>query len=86
MEGVLGSLHTAAQHVLTGRSFFPELISAPFEHGLSKVFGVSAGLAFLAAIASLVRGGRKPSVPLPASEREVVAVGADSGGSDTMRA
>jgi hypothetical protein len=56
--GVLASLPAAAQHVLTGREFFPGLISAPFHHGLTVVFAVAAGLAALAAIASLMRGGR----------------------------
>ena len=46
------------QRVLTGREFFPQLISAPFHHGLTVVFAVAAGLAALAAVASLLRGGR----------------------------
>jgi hypothetical protein len=56
--GVLTSLPAAAQRVLTGREFFPQLISAPFHHGLTVVFAVAAGLAALAAVASLLRGGR----------------------------
>jgi hypothetical protein len=44
--------------VLTGRVFFPELISDPFHHGLIVVFSVATGLAAIAAIASLLRGGR----------------------------
>jgi hypothetical protein len=80
MGGVLGSLPQQAQEVLTGRSYFPELISAPFEHGLTIVFGVSAGLAFLAAIASVVRGGRKAPGSPASPERAVVAVGAGSDG------
>jgi hypothetical protein len=58
MAGVLASLPAAAQRVLTGREFFPQLISAPFHHGLAVVFAVAAGLAALAAVASLMRGGR----------------------------
>ncbi|HEY4461233.1 MAG TPA: hypothetical protein VGN41_01105, partial [Streptosporangiaceae bacterium] len=38
--------------------FFPDLISGPFSHGLVVVFAVSAGLAVLAGLASLLRGGR----------------------------
>lgn len=59
--------------MLTGRQFFPELISGPFQHGLSVVFGVSAALAAVAALASLLRGGRYihpaavDEVPLPAA-------------------
>jgi MFS family permease len=75
---VLGSLSAGAQHVLTGHTFFPQLISAPFEQGLTIVFGVSAALAFLAAIASSLRGPRTlpPETPLGASEEVPVAVGA----------
>jgi hypothetical protein len=36
--------------------FFPDLISVPFQHGLTVVFGVSIGLAVLAGCASLSRG------------------------------
>jgi MFS family permease len=54
----LSSLPIAAQQTLTGREFFPNLISGPFHHGLVLVFAVSAALAVLAALASLLRGGR----------------------------
>ncbi len=56
--GVLSSLPPAHRQVLTGREFFPDLISAPFHHGLMVVFAVAAGLAVLAAFASQLRGGR----------------------------
>jgi len=54
-----GVLHTLPAHnatVLTGNSFFPQLISGPFHHGLTIVFGTAAGMAVIAAIASLSRG------------------------------
>jgi MFS family permease len=54
--GVLERLPAAAQHVLTGREFFPSLISAPFHHGLTIVFAVSAALGLFGAVASLSRG------------------------------
>jgi MFS family permease len=57
-SGALASLPTASQHTLTGREFFPNLISTPFHHGLVIVFAVAAGLALLAALASLLRGPR----------------------------
>jgi MFS family permease len=57
-SGTLNTLPAANQHTLTGRQFFPHLISAPFHHGLVIVFAVSAGLGLLAALASLLRGGR----------------------------
>jgi len=55
---VLATLPAPAQQILTGREFFPQLISAPFHHGLTIVFAVAAGLAALAGAASLLRGGR----------------------------
>jgi MFS family permease len=54
----LSSLSAEHQRALTGREFFPDLISAPFHHGLTVVFAVAAGLSVLAAFASLLRGGR----------------------------
>jgi MFS family permease len=58
MSGELSKLPTEAQRILTGKVYFPDLISAPFHHGLTIVFLVSAGLAFIAAFASLARGPR----------------------------
>jgi MFS family permease len=73
--GVLHSLSPASQRILTGRAFFPGLISGPFHHGLVVVFAVAAGLAALAGLASLLRGGRyadpgaaQPQPPEPAAE------------------
>jgi MFS family permease len=49
----------AAQHaLLTGRSFFPQLIMGPFRHGLHEAFGFAIVACLLAAPASLLRGGR----------------------------
>ena len=44
--------------VLTGREFFPQLISGPFHHGLVIVFSMAIVLLVIAAGASLLRGGR----------------------------
>ena len=57
-SGALSRLSPVNQHILTGREFFPNLISGPFHHGLVVVFAVAAALAALAALASLLRGGR----------------------------
>ena len=51
MPTTLSHLSTAQQHVLTGRGFFPGLISAPFRAGLH------AALDF-AIVASLLAAGR----------------------------
>jgi MFS family permease len=64
-SGVLSSLPAASRRILTGREFFPELISGPFQRGLTILFAVAAGLAVLAGVASLLRGGHhvRPAEP-----------------------
>jgi hypothetical protein len=42
--------------VLTGRSFFPHLISAPFRHGLHEAFAFAIVACLIAAVASFSRG------------------------------
>ncbi|MEU7145285.1 MFS transporter [Nocardia sp. NPDC046473] len=61
-SGVLPTLTSAQQQTLTGREFFPQLISGPFHTGLVIVFAFGAVLAALAAIAVL-RGGRRKAEP-----------------------
>ncbi len=63
MATLLGpsALHhmTAAQaNYITGRSFFPHLISGPFGKGLEKAFDFAAIACVLGAVASLLRGGK----------------------------
>jgi MFS family permease len=59
-HGVLSSLTPANRDLLTGREFFPNLISGPFHDGLVLVFAVSAALGVIAAIVSLMRGTSTP--------------------------
>jgi MFS family permease len=57
--GPSGTLNTLPAHnvsVLTGGEFFPHLISGPFHHGLTVVFGTAAAMALIAALASQLRG------------------------------
>jgi len=56
--GVLAHLPAAQVGVLTGRQFFPQLISGPFHHGLVIVFSMAMAVLVIAAFASLLRGGR----------------------------
>jgi MFS family permease len=56
-SGVLSSLSVAHRRALTGREFFPSLISGPFHQGLIVVFVVAVVLSLLGALASLLRGG-----------------------------
>ncbi len=55
-SGVLAKLPPASQAALTGREFFPALLSGPFHSGLIVVFSVSAALSVLAGLTSLLRG------------------------------
>jgi MFS family permease len=43
---------------LTGHTFFPSLISAPFQHGLAVAFDFAIAACLIAAVASLLRGGK----------------------------
>ncbi|HSY16601.1 MAG TPA: MFS transporter [Jatrophihabitantaceae bacterium] len=58
-SGVLNTLPARNVSTLTGTQFFPNLISAPFHHGLVIVFSVATLLAFVGAGASLMRGSRQ---------------------------
>ena len=53
---VLASLTPAQQAHLTGRAFFPALISSPFKHGLTIILTFSIAMCLLAAWASWLRG------------------------------
>jgi MFS family permease len=57
------SAHNSA--VLTGRSFFPHLISPPFRAGLHEAFAFAIVACMLAAVASLMRGGRYHHIDQP---------------------
>jgi MFS family permease len=54
----LHRLPAAQQHVLTGREFFPQLISAPFHTALTYAFVFAIVACGVAAVASLLRGGK----------------------------
>jgi hypothetical protein len=57
-SGVLHHLPAHNVQVLTGRQFFPHLISAPFHHGLVIVFTAAAIMSLTGALVSLLRGKR----------------------------
>jgi MFS family permease len=54
----LAALSAHSQATITGRSFFPHLISAPFRNGLKEAFLFAIVACLVAAAASLMRGGR----------------------------
>ncbi|HEV3405550.1 MAG TPA: MFS transporter [Candidatus Dormibacteraeota bacterium] len=54
----LAQLPAADAARLTSRTFFPSLISGPFQHGLVLVLGFSIAASLVAALASALRGGK----------------------------
>jgi MFS family permease len=64
MQELLGGVvsHMPAAHAayLTGRQFFPDLISGPFHDGLGVAFGFALGACVLGAIFSALTGKPKP--------------------------
>jgi MFS family permease len=57
-SGTLAKLPPRNAAVLTGREFFPHLISGPFHHGLIIVFSAAIALSVTGAVISLLRGGQ----------------------------
>jgi len=55
---VLRGLPAGQAHALTGRSFFPHLISSPFHRALVYAFVFAIVACLVAAVASLLRGGK----------------------------
>ena len=62
---VLGALAPAQSAYLTGRQFFPRLISGPFADGLTFALGFAAVACLVAAVASALRGGKYHHVDGP---------------------
>ncbi|MGW1753993.1 MFS transporter [Streptomyces mirabilis] len=57
---LLAQLPPADARTVTGREFFPHLMSGPFHHGLVVVFALAIAMSLVAAAASLIRGHAKP--------------------------
>ena len=62
----LAALSAAQAARLTGRTFFPHLLSGPFGAGLTEAFGFAAIVCVIAAAASWLRGGRYEWARTPA--------------------
>ncbi|AEW97891.1 MULTISPECIES: MFS transporter [Streptomycetaceae] len=64
---VLAALPPGHAHILTGRQFFPRLISAPFHDGLVVVFWLAIAMSLVAAATSAVRSrtAATPEGPRP---------------------
>ncbi|MGH9304595.1 MAG: MFS transporter, partial [Acidimicrobiales bacterium] len=80
-SGVLRHLPHAKVAYLTGRSFFPSLISAPFVSGLHEAFDFAMAAVLVAAAASWLRGGREVTgAGLSRAEASVLGTPRPSGG------
>ncbi|GAA5188847.1 MFS transporter [Rugosimonospora acidiphila] len=73
--GVLNHLPAGHAQILTGKQFFPNLISGPFHHGLVVVFIAAALMSVIAALASVIDNGRGAIAdrPLGSSDADAVA-------------
>jgi MFS family permease len=60
--GALSALGAHTRAAITGRAFFPHLISAPFQTGLHEAFLFAIVACLAAAAASLLRGGHAPGL------------------------
>jgi hypothetical protein len=84
MQQLLGPLlgHLPAGHAayVTGRQFFPQLITSPFHDGLGVAFAFAIAASVIAAIASLLTGPRprRDGAPEPLGA-ELAAVAGDAG-------
>jgi len=76
---VLHGLPRGQAAILTGKDFFPQLISGPFQQGLTIVFAAAAAMALIAAGASALRGGRYVHDELPAAPVQLTHGPADPG-------
>jgi MFS family permease len=59
--GLLHTLPASSVATLTGRQYFPTLISAPFHHGLTIVFTAAALMSLAGAVISWLRGAGAPA-------------------------
>ena len=75
-RGVLSALPATVRQTITGREFFPDLISGPFARGLVVVFALATVLTGLAALASARRGKPRPDGSEPPAAPAAPAEGA----------
>ncbi|MBN9744093.1 MFS transporter [Amycolatopsis sp. A1MSW2902] len=78
LGGQLAHLPADQASFLTGRSFFPNLISGPFQDGLAVAFGFAIVVCLVGAVASLLTKDTKKSSE--SVGEELAAVAGESGG------
>jgi EmrB/QacA subfamily drug resistance transporter len=79
LGGQLSALPPDQASFLTGRSFFPNLISGPFQSGLAVAFGFAIAVCLIGAVASLLTKDARPKDRESVGE-ELAAVAGESGG------
>ncbi|HVV23377.1 MAG TPA: MFS transporter [Pseudonocardiaceae bacterium] len=77
---VLGHLPASSAQFLTGRSFFPSLISGPFADGLAVAFGFAIVACLIGAVASLLCSPKAKTVVGESTGVELAAVAAEASG------
>jgi hypothetical protein len=77
---LLKTLPSAHAAYLSGRTFFPHLISAPFHDGLGVAFAFAIAANVIAAIASSLTGRRKRNADAPEQLGSELAAVAGEGG------
>ena len=77
-SGVLAHLPAGNVATLTGKQFFPNLISGPFHHGLVVVFVAAAIMSVVTAAASVFDNGSGRRQPAPVAAPRAERVGAAS--------
>ena len=82
LGGQLTSLPPDQASFLTGRSFFPQLISGPFQQGLAVAFGFAIAVCLIGAVASLLTKDPRPGDRESVGE-ELAAVAGESGSGPT---
>jgi MFS family permease len=77
---LLGHLPASNAAYVSGREFFPHLITAPFHDGLGVAFGFAIAACVIAALASALTGRRSSEPVLPGSPGYELAAVAGEGG------
>ncbi|MDS0137898.1 MULTISPECIES: MFS transporter [unclassified Amycolatopsis] len=80
LGGQLSSLPPDQASFLTGRSFFPNLISGPFQSGLAVAFGFAIVVCLIGAVASLLTKDARPKNGESVGEELAAVAGESSGG------
>ncbi|MGK3205141.1 MFS transporter [Amycolatopsis sp. MEPSY49] len=80
LGGQLAALPPDQASFLTGRSFFPNLISGPFQSGLAVAFGFAIAVCLIGAVASLLTKDARPKDRESVGEELAAVAGESSGG------